>query len=221
MIRRTKATVAIQLPPRFEKTVRLRFMPQEKVYYESIERPGAEVVGNEWDKAQVSSSVWLSVLQQIHLLRSICNLGTAAARSHPALALCILNNEDTASRMLSARLVMGDGSCQHCSTMFDLSQQASRPENDSLCLAYYSSCYKIFCSTCAALFNFVTPAPCDCEGANINCSLQSIPLQELTPTITPQSGSVTPGAGGGNPLYISTKVSALLSDLVMHPEEKR
>jgi SNF2 family DNA or RNA helicase len=83
MIRRTKITASISLPPKSERVVRLRFTQQEKTHYEMIETPSAKLFNNEDAEAQASGPVWLSVLQQIHSLRLICNLGIAATPSRP------------------------------------------------------------------------------------------------------------------------------------------
>lgn len=221
MIRRTKATVTTVLPTRSEQIIRLSFTPQEKEHYKSIEQPAAKLLEDEWNEAQPSGSVWLSVLQQIHSLRLVCNLGTSAALSRPSLAVSMLSDDNTSSQMLNERLLMGDGSCQNCLTIFDLSPQSLQLEDENSGCAYYSTCFKLFCGNCATLFNFATPAPCDCEGTDVDCSLQPIPLRKLTPVSTPQNRSVSPSSDNGASVYISTKIQALLSDLKLHSDEKR
>ena len=79
MIRRTKATSTIPLPPRYEQVVRLRFTPEEKAHYRRIEAPAAKLLESEHDEAQTSGSVWLSALQQIHSVRIVRNLGISKA----------------------------------------------------------------------------------------------------------------------------------------------
>jgi hypothetical protein len=221
MIRRSKQTVAISLPPKSERTVRLRFTPQEKKLYESIEVPAADMLENECYQSQTSQSAWLSGLQQIHLLRLVCNLGTAAAPSHPTLKLSTLSDEDSTYRILSAQLLMGDGSCRHCLAILDTSQSSSRPDGGVSKLAYYSTCYKLFCTRCATLFNFATPAPCDCKSSDVHCSLQHLPLQYVTPASTPNCRLVSPGIETGPFQHPSTKVLALLKDIKANSDEKR
>jgi hypothetical protein len=218
MIRRTKATAAVQLPPRLEHVVRLRFTPEEKAYYEKIEQPMAETMEDENDELTNSSSLWLTALQQIHTLRLACNLGVADHSPRPALALSALGNKSAASQILSARLLMGDQSCQHCLAVFDIAQAATRLESDSVDSAYYSVCSRLFCASCAILFRFSTPQPCDCDGSNSPCSLSTIPLQHLTPGTTPMAASPEPDA---IPSYISTKVLTLIADVKQHLDEKR
>jgi hypothetical protein len=219
MIRRTKATAAILLPSKAVEVVRLRFSPQEQAHYEMIEQPAAGIFDN--DEVQASGSLWLTALQQIHSLRLACNLGIVDAPSRPALALSTLSNDGPASRMLSARLLMGDGSCQHCLAILDLPQAASRSDSDAFEPAYYSICYKLFCASCARLFHLMTPKPCDCEGPDTRCTLQSIPIHHLTPASTPMSASVSPGPDTEPSASYSTKVLALVSNIVKHLDEKR
>jgi hypothetical protein len=221
MIRRTKETVTITLPPRIERTVRLRFTPQEKKLYESIERPAADILENECNKSETSRLIWLSELQQIHLLRLVCNLGIAAASSHPSLTVSTLSHEDSAYRMLSAQLLMGDASCQRCLAILYIPQSSSQPDNGVSRLAYYSTCYKLFCASCATQLNFATPTPCDCKGSGIDCSLRHVSSEYVTPASTPECTLVSPGIETGPSQYLSTKVLALLTDIMANPDEKR
>ncbi|PVI02266.1 hypothetical protein DM02DRAFT_670702 [Periconia macrospinosa] len=219
MIRRNKASVAVPLPPRSEKTVRLQFTPQEKSYYESIERPAAEALENQWGNTQAYGSMSLSILQQIHSLRLVCNLGTLAAPPHSGLALDTLG-DDATSRALIERMIMGDASCQNCLAILDHSVQSLQPDHAGSRLAYYSTCYRLFCANCTTLCNFTTPHPCDCESANLHCRLNPISLQNLTPASTPQCRSVSPSANIDSGVYTSTKVLSLLSELKAYPDEK-
>jgi hypothetical protein len=221
MIRRSKETVAIPLPPRSERTVRLRFTPQEKKLYESIERPAADMLENGCYQSQASRSLWRSELQRIHLLRLVCNLGTAAAPSHPTLTSSTLSDEDSTYGILSAQLLMGDGLCQHCLAILDMSPSSSQPDNGVSRLAYYSTCYKLFCTSCATLFNFATPIPCDCKSSDVHCSLQYLPLQYVTLASTPNFRLLSPGIASGPFKYLSTKILALLTDIKANSDEKR
>jgi hypothetical protein len=186
-----------------------------------IETPSAKLFNNEDAEAQASGPVWLSVLQQIHSLRLICNLGIAATPSRPEFGFSAPITEDSASRSLSARLLMGDLSCQHCRVIFDLNQDTSGPDNEPGKTAYYSACYKLFCVDCAILLNFRTPNPCECPDLDSGCTLQPIPLRQLTPVPTPMTGSPCPTNDTETNTYFSTKVIALSSDIMQHLDEKR
>lgn len=205
--------------PRSEEVVRLRFTPQEKAHYERIEEITAEILETEMDELEPSTSCWLTALQQIHSLRLVCNLGVCGALGKLAPELSTFSAGNDTLQLLNARLMMGDPSCQHCSMIFDLPQAASHFDVHEP--AYYSNCYKFFCATCATIFKFNAPKPCDCGTPNAACTLQPIPLQHLAPALSPMRKSMSPSPGAQSRPYMSTKVCALMSDISRHLDKKR
>lgn len=113
MIRRSKENT-IELPPRHDKVVRIRFTPDEKVHYRKIEQPVVTMLDDAIGTQKGMGGLWVNAIQQINKLRIACNLGIFTASSQPMQVQPKLKDKDLTLEILATRLSMGDNACEQC-----------------------------------------------------------------------------------------------------------
>lgn len=221
MIRRSKENT-IELPPRHDKVVRIRFTPDEKVHYRKIEQPVVTMLDDAIGTQKGMGGLWVNAIQQINKLRIACNLGIFTASSQPMQVQPKLKDKDLTLEILATRLSMGDNACEQCLQVIVSSDSNLCSERRNISPnAYYSSCRRLFCVSCARLFRFKSPAPCGCGARASPCPLQPLPSTQLTPRVTPIESSASPKLLQHEAPRMSSKVRALVSEIQANPTEKR
>lgn len=218
MLRRLKTT--IQLPPRENKVRYVMFSSEEEDYYRQVEQRMASGVEG--------SRACMSTIQQITLLRKICNLGLAATagsrvRDEPmASSTSAMIDQETLQNVAVSRLYMGDDTCEQCCRPANASRNhapSSGKLSHEFLTVYQSRCGLIFCAECAQTLDLRASALCICESAP-PCALQRISSQVLQHVAENEDRICGQDATYSSEI-ISSKVRALLSDILDHSEEKR
>lgn len=218
MLRRLKTTIT--LPPREDKIRYVTFGSEEKDYYRRIEQ--------RMPNSAEESRACMSTIQQITLLRKICNLGLAATggsrmRDEPmAISILTTMDQDTLQNVSVLRLCMGDDTCEQCcrsGILFMSCTPSSEKLDHELQAVYHSRCGLIFCAECAQSLDLLSSTFCIC-GSTSPCALQCISSQVLQ-QIAENGDRLCDRDATCSSEVISSKVHALLSDIQDHPDEKR
>ncbi|ORY00157.1 SNF2 family N-terminal domain-domain-containing protein [Clohesyomyces aquaticus] len=220
MIRRQKSTAAIELPPRQDRIVRIPFDAEEHAYYRSIEQPTTESLNATGGTGSGGVELTLNALQQINKLRIACNLGLPPSSPERPPARPFFEVNDFVPEALRTRLCMGDTCCDQCLEIVDFSGASLVLEVAPVTDAYYSSCGRLFCSSCARLLRFSTPEPCSCDMRDSSCPLRSISMDGVSSRLTPAEGCPSPTPFGNPVGRISSKVRALVAEIQAPPAEK-
>ncbi|RMZ72475.1 global transactivator [Pyrenophora seminiperda CCB06] len=215
MIRRTKAI--LDLPSRDDRLMRVPFSHEEEYYYRQIEQPVVEMLNDTTESGSQSNVPWMTAIQQINKLRLFCNLGTFAK----AQTRCSLQREniDETTSVMNARYSMSGALCERCLQPGEASTLSNGLQDTMQPHVYYSACSKFYCADCAAVLQYQSPNPCECEEQPRSCQL--CPLASLsTPWLTTNDGISPSSMEWNHTNDISSKVWALVSQIRSCPQEK-
>jgi hypothetical protein len=216
MIRRTKTI--LNLPTREDKIVRLTFTDAEKEHYRRIEQPVVEMLDHDTEGSSPSIP-WMTAIQQINKLRSVCNLGISAASRQPwTTPIGDINEQST---LMATRLSIEGETCVQCLQQIESSHPGNGLESSATLKVYHSACSHFYCADCAALLRYITPQPCDCIDVQRSCPLKQLRSFLPTPRLTPTGSSSPSPMNIDTTPYISSKVWALISQIRSHLDEKQ
>ncbi|KAF2493310.1 hypothetical protein BU16DRAFT_563473 [Lophium mytilinum] len=223
LLRRSKSTV--DLPSRSNKISLLRFSSSEHSVYEASRTKVVRALHNALPShgAIASQTTYLNVLQQIHDLRLICNLGvhrqsTSTRKSNKTMIREGLEwNTATAQKTFESLTAVGEVSCAHCGLDVETDEAM---ETDSVNLrlgapygAHLSRCLKVICPSCVQQRrDFSNGAFGSICGHNPSCHL--VPVSR-SPSTNGSSGRSTPSNTAFEPPQedLPTKIRALVTDL--------
>ena len=221
MIRRSKRST-IELPPRCDQIIRIPFDSDERAHYNTIERPVVAMLDDTTTNSHDTSSLWFSAIQQLHKLRIICKLGVYAASSRPSPPQSKSMGSDASFGILATRLSIGAISCEQCLHVVDLPEARAHSERpDTATTACYSSCLRLFCTDCADLLHFKTPAPCICGTTTAPCTLQPLYSAQCLQGSDLSESSASPDPYPDEVVPFSSKVKQLVSEIRGNSTEKR
>lgn len=218
MLRRLKTTIV--LPPRENKVRYVTFSSEEEDYYRQVEQRMASGVEE--------SRACMSTIQQITLLRKICNLGLAATigsrirDESMTSSTSAMIDQETLQNIAVSRLYMGDNTCEQCCRPANVSEThalSSGQLDHEFAAVYQSGCGLIFCAECAQTLDLTASALCICEKTP-PCALRRISSQVLQ-HVAENKDRVCGQDITYSSEITSSKVRALLSDILDHPDEKR
>ncbi|KAF4533787.1 Swi snf-related matrix-associated actin-dependent regulator of chromatin subfamily a member 3-like 1 [Lasiodiplodia theobromae] len=209
-----RRTTIIQLPPRHDEIRPLEFTPEERDFYDKASSPIKKMLDNALDDYDSSAEVFLGAFQLINRLRKICNLGVSAIPSSSTIASPPPENSwgvSTAQSAFETLLSMDQAKCFNCLQEVESSTDLSTSENLSLPTSLSSRifrCLKVLCGPCYAQ-----------SGCGIACG--DSPACPSEAVFTSASAPSTPLASRPEPgSPVSSKVKALVEDVLEHPDEK-
>jgi hypothetical protein len=213
MIRRTKAM--LDLPSVDDHVIKVTFNYEERHYYRQIERPVVDMLDRKTEGGGHAHVPWTTAIQQINKLRLVCNLGVFGSCSE-------LESVGEEASVMSARYSMAGGLCENCSQEIETSSMDSGLLRDmTQAQVYYSACSKFYCATCAEGFDCRSPDPCACTGQSQSCQLRPLASVLPTPRLTPTDVLSPSSMGLDHTSNVSSKVSALISQIMLRPQEKQ
>jgi hypothetical protein len=158
---------------------------------------------------------WTTAIQQINKLRLVCNLGVSSSYFE-------LENVEEETSVMSARYSMAGGLCEMCSQEIETSSMSNGLLRDmTKAQVYYSACSKFYCATCAEGLGCRSPNPCACTGQSQSCQLRPLASVLPTPRLTPTDVLSPSSMGLNHTSDVSSKVSALISQIRLRPQEKQ
>lgn len=218
MIRRPASI--IDLPPRQDLTKTVDFSQEEKWWYREIENSLQSRSDNAIETHAGDGSLWMSAIQMINKLRLCCNLGLASkpvALSVPQHSpySTTPEQEDPTETIVASELSLGGKDCVGCGNIISIPDIVDKP--DTTASAYYSKCRKLFCLSCASLYQNHTTPDCPCDST-VTCVLQPLPFYLV------QRARDGPGGdsfNGSLSAPLSTKVEAVVEEIEKALPEKR
>jgi SWI/SNF-related matrix-associated actin-dependent regulator of chromatin subfamily A3 len=216
LLRRDQGTV--QLPKRTDLRYTLQLNPEERVYYNTVERQVTQSVDAVIEGTTSTGTTFASIIQQINELRLVCNLGSRRKRpTRDAARRTKSWDSRVAQKAMDAMAATESMSCNSCGLVLD----ATNLENyigSELCSnvprCWLFSCLKVACEACMSRYLM---ARCGC----------TVPCSSAIVTHTPgrlESGTSSP-AGPASEIEeepLPTKIQALVDDLLKQtPDMKR
>ncbi|KAF2728957.1 hypothetical protein EJ04DRAFT_84209 [Polyplosphaeria fusca] len=122
--------------------------------------------------------------------------------------------------LLAQRLSIGGEVCIQCLEPIDAPPYGRELEQPEYPGVYYSDCSQFFCASCAILFRYQAPEPCECTVNATPCLLRPLPPPLATPRLSPTGDASPIPMDIDNEPYLSSKVQALISEICVSPGGK-
>ena len=150
-IRRMNDT--IDLPPRTDRVLTVRFSSEERALYEAVRAQAAQLVMEAKNADNMSQQIYRNALRHITALRMICNLGnTAPLPIRGEMQGLDASKEKSWNAVLATEtyedlLAAGQACCQRCKSTIDCVENMG--SMDSYGAPVVAQCLRILCGTCS------------------------------------------------------------------------
>lgn len=209
-LRRSRST--IELPERADVVLRLKLTPEESSRYAEMESAVASVLDDAIHADHQQTVTYTNVLAKIDHLRRFCNLGLSCPNLQSTVPNGIPSEDSiwdpiSAQSSFEAIVSLGQTLCSVCGLENSQEDEFSLTCTPPCCKL--TQCLRLVCGTCCQHAPFLSY--CEHRPA---CKVASIS------TSVPPSRTITPKVQTDDPV-LSTKISALVSELNIHNAAKR
>lgn len=218
LLRRAKDIV--DLPKRTDNVITLTFSNDEYLHYEAVKSRVVRDIDTALDHGGHSSqATYLGVLQLINELRLICNLGirrNSVPNKRPLESTLGAWNSKNAQKAFEALATAGPLSCTQCRVDLDTAEveEMLGTELPSTPFGVHLyECLRVFCSAC---FQQAHGVSC---GHNPPCARAAV--SHVFSKSRSNASSPSKIDGELDEIPLSTKVNALVSDLVTLPSKTK